>query len=82
MSSALISEKRDCETMEEERERLLTRKKKLENRLLEINGPPMGNKNEWKIKKTEVHWDSLLQELVCIRMKLRLPSIQSIDLAF
>jgi hypothetical protein len=64
MSGALISDKREGETIEEERERLLVKKKQLENRLLEINGPPMSNKNEWKVKKTDVHWDSLLQELV------------------
>jgi hypothetical protein len=64
MSVNIKSEVANPEGVESDREALLSKKKKLEQRLLEINGPPNNTKNEWKMVKTEVHWDSLLQELV------------------
>jgi hypothetical protein len=52
--------------IENEREKLLTQKSLLEKRLYEISGPPLPSKSEWIAKRPEVHWDSLLQELVCL----------------
>lgn len=50
---------------ENEKEKLLTQKLKLETRLNEICGPSLPSKNSLQITKTTtVHWDSLLQELV------------------
>lgn len=66
MSGIVKTEATNPEGGENDREALLSKKKKLEQRLLEINGPPSNIKNEWKMVKTEVHWDSLLQELVRI----------------
>lgn len=66
MSSLTTTIKIENDGNQSDRESLLSRKKVLEKRLIEINGPSLNHKNEWKFIKTETHWDSLLQELVII----------------
>lgn len=81
MSVNVKSEVITSEGGESDREALLSKKNKLEQRLEEINGPANKLiKNEWKMVKTEVHWDSLLQELVRVSSFLVISHAAFLDL--
>lgn len=64
MSAHVPQVKIENDGIQNDRESLLCQKKELEKRLIEINGPHLNHKNEWKLIKSDTHWDSLLQELV------------------